>query len=94
MDTLITLNFIGYAAVLAGGALLGTMFGRRWVSDAETMLHVLESRVAALESTLRLGHLAAGVSSDSATEAIKSHAMATEKLAIAIESHAASAVKA
>jgi hypothetical protein len=93
MDTLTTLNFIGYAAMLAGGVVLGTMFGRNLLSDAGAMVNLLESRVTALESALHLGHLAVPSKSDPAAEAIKSHAVATEKLAVAIETHAAAAAK-
>jgi hypothetical protein len=89
MDTLITLNFIGYAAVLAGGLVLGTLFGRSIVSDLSATVHSLESRMIALETTLHLTHAATTAASDPATAAIKSHAEATEKLAAAIETHAA-----
>jgi hypothetical protein len=87
MDTLVTLNFIGYAAVLAGGLVLGTLFGRSIVSDLSGIVHSLESRVIALETTLHLTRSSAA--SDPASAAIKSHAAATEKLAAAIETHAA-----
>jgi len=93
MDTLTTLNFIGYAAMLAGGVVLGTMFGRNLLSDAGAMVNLLESRVTALESALHLGHLAVPSKSDLAAEEIKSHAVATEKLAVAIETHAAATAK-
>jgi hypothetical protein len=89
MDTLVTLNFIGYAAVLAGGLVLGTLFGRSIVSDLSGIVHSLESRVVALETTLHLSRSSANATSDPATAAIKSHAEATEKLAAAIETHAA-----
>ncbi len=88
MDTLITLNFIGYAAVLGGGLVLGTLFGRSLLSDAASIATSLDARVTALESALHLGH-AASVVSGPASAAIKSHAAATEKLAAAIETHAA-----
>jgi len=91
MDTLVTLNFIGYAAVLAGGLVLGTLFGRSIVSDLGGIVHSLESRVIALETTLHLSHSSAGVPGDATTAAIRSHADATEKLAAAIETHAAAA---
>ena len=86
MDTLVTLNFVGYAAVLAGGLVLGTLFGRSIVSDLSGIVHSLESRVIALETAL---HFTSASSSAPATEAIKTHAEATEKLAAAIETHAA-----
>ena len=89
MDTLVTLNFIGYAAVLAGGLVLGTLFGRSIVSDLGGMVHGLESRVVALETTLHLSRSSANAAIDPAAAAIKSHAQATEKLAAAIETHAA-----
>jgi hypothetical protein len=89
MDTLVTLNFIGYAAVLAGGLVLGTLFGRSIVSDLSAIVHSLESRVIALETTLHLSRSSATATSDPASAAIKSHAAATEKLAAAIETHAA-----
>ena len=89
MDTLVTLNFIGYAAVLAGGLVLGTLFGRSIVSDLSGIVHSLESRVVALETTLHLSGASASAASDPAAAAIKSHAEATEKLAAAIETHAA-----
>ena len=86
MDTLVTLNFIGYAAVLAGGLVLGTLFGRSIVSDLSGIVHSLESRVIALETTL---HITQPSASAPTADAIKSHAAATEKLASAIETHAA-----
>jgi len=85
MDTLVTLNFVGYAAVLCGGLVLGTLFGRSIVSDLSGVVHSLESRVIALETAMHF----ASASSSNSTEAIKSHAAATEKLAAAIETHAA-----
>ena len=84
MDTLITLNFIGYAAVLAGGLVLGTLFGRSIVSDLGGLVHSLESRVTALETAL---HFTSPAGSTSA--AIQSHAQATQNLAAAIETHTA-----
>ena len=89
MDNLVTLNVIGYAAVLAGGLVLGTLFGRSIVSDLGGIVHSLESRVIALETTLHLSGSIPNATSDPATAAIKSHAEATEKLAAAIETHAA-----
>jgi hypothetical protein len=91
MDTLVTLNFIGYAAVLAGGLVLGTLFGRSMVSDFSALVHQLEARVIALETMLHFGKAAVAAASDpaAATAAIKSHAEATEKLASAIATHAA-----
>ena len=90
MDTLVTLNFVGYAAVLAGGLVLGTLFGRSIVSDLSGIVHSLEARVIALEATLHLtGASATGSEAAPATAAIKSHAEATEKPAAAIETHAA-----
>jgi len=89
MDTLVTLNFVGYAAVLAGGVVLGTLFGRSIVSDLSGIVHSLESRVIALEATLHLTGATAKATTDQAAAAIKSHAEATEKLAAAIETHAA-----
>lgn len=90
MDTLVTLNLIGYAAVLAGGLVLGTLFGRSIVSDLTGVMHSIESRVVALETTLHLAGSSAKAAADPTTAAIKSHAAATEKLAAAIETHAAS----
>ena len=89
MDTLVTLNFIGYAAVLAGGLVLGTLFGRSIVSDLGRIVHSLESRVIALETTLHLSRSSVNAATDPAAAAIKSHAEATQKLAAAIETHAA-----
>jgi hypothetical protein len=90
MDTLVTISFIGYAAVLAGGLVLGTLFGRSIVSDLSGIVHSLEARVIAIETTLHLVHSsAAPAATDPAAAAIKSHADATEKLAAAIEAHAA-----
>lgn len=89
MDTMVTLNFVGYAAVLAGGLVLGTLFGRGIVSDLGGIVHSLEARVIALETTLHLTSAGAKTTPDPATAAIKSHAEATEKLAAAIEAHAA-----
>ncbi len=85
MDTLVTLNFVGYAAVLAGGLVLGTLFGRSIVSDLGGIVHALESRVIALETTL---HITQSSASAPTADAIKSHAAATEELAAAIETHA------
>jgi len=89
MDTLVTLNFIGYAAVLAGGLVLGTLFGGTIASDLGGVVHSLEARVMALETMLHLSQPAASSSTAAATAAIKTHAEATEKLAAAIETHAA-----
>ncbi len=89
MDTLVTLNFIGYAAVLTGGLVLGTLFGRGIVSDLSGIVHSLELRVIALETTLHIVRSSSAPATDPATAAIKSHAEATEKLAAAIETHAA-----
>jgi hypothetical protein len=89
MDTLVTLNFIGYAAVLAGGLVLGTLFGRSIVSDLSGVVHSLEARVIALETTLHLTQPSTSSASDATSAAIKTHAAATEKLAAAIETHAA-----
>jgi hypothetical protein len=91
MDTLVTLNFVGYAAVLAGGLVLGTLFGRSIVSDLGGIVHSLETRVVALETTFHLVSSSAKPTTDSTGAAIKSHAEATEKLAVAIETHAAAA---
>ena len=89
MDSLVTLNFIGYAAVLAGGLVLGTLFGRNLLSDLGAMVHSLETRVSALENTATVTAAGAKTTTDSTSAAIKSHAEATEKLAAAIETHAA-----
>ena len=87
MDTLVTLNLIGYAAVLAGGLVLGTLFGRSIVSDLGGVVHSLESRVVALETAL---HFTSSANAGAGTSAaIKSHAEATEKLAAAIQSQTA-----
>ena len=90
MDTLVTLNFIGYAAVLAGGLVLGTLFGRSIVSDLGGIVQSLDSRVTALETT---SHVTQSSATGSTSDAIKSHAAATEKLAAAIETHAATTAK-
>jgi hypothetical protein len=89
MDSLVTLNFVGYAAVLAGGLVLGTLFGRSIVSDLGGIVHALEARVVALETTLHLTGSTAAATTDATTAAIKSHAEATEELATAVETHAA-----
>lgn len=89
METLITLNIIGYAAVLAGGLVLGTLFGRSLVADFTGAIHSLDSRVVALETTLHGTSSNASTNTDPTTAAIKSHAEATAKLAAAIETHAA-----
>ena len=89
MDTLITLNFIGYAAVLAGGLVLGTLFGRKIISDLSALVHLLEARVIAIETMLHLSRAGATAAADPAAAAIRLQAEATEKLAAAIESHAA-----
>ncbi len=89
MDTLITLNIIGYAAVLAGGLVLGTLFGRSIVADMTAAIHSLDSRVVALETTIHVSGVNAQASTDSSTLALKSHAEATTKLAAAIETHTA-----
>ena len=65
MDTLMTLNFLGYAAVFAGGAVLGTLFGRNLASELASLVHSLESRVTALETALHLS----GASEKTATSA-------------------------
>jgi glutamate-1-semialdehyde aminotransferase len=89
MDNLMALNLVGYAAVLGGGLVLGTLFGRSIVSDLSGIVHSLESRVVALETTEHLTGAATKTSVEPAAAAIKSHAEATQKLASAIETHAA-----
>jgi len=89
MDTLVTLNFIGYAAVLAGGLVLGTLFGRTIASDLSGVVHSLEARVMTLETAAHVTPASTTTSSEAAAAAIKSHAEATQKLASAIETHAA-----
>ena len=89
MDTLITVNIIGYAAVLAGGLVLGTLFGRSVMADLTGAMHALDSRLVVLETTFQANGSAAKASHDPATAAIRSHAEATTKLAAAIETHAA-----
>ena len=89
MENLVGLNLFGYAAALASGLVLGTLFGRSVVSDLSGMVHSLESRVLALETASQVSVATAKASADPTTAAIKSHAEATEKLAAAIETHAA-----
>jgi hypothetical protein len=89
MDTLVTLNLVGYGAVLAGGLVLGTLFGRTFASELGGIVHALESRVLALETTLHVSAASASSSNEATTAAIKTHAAATEKLAAAIQTQAA-----
>lgn len=85
MNPAIALNLVGYGAVLAGGIVLGTMFGRKLATDFAALVRTMEARVTAVETALHFGHAAA--SAEAAATAIKSHAAATEKLAAAIEAH-------
>src|SRR5436853_7880818 len=87
MDPVVTLNIAGYAIVVAAGFALGSLFGRRLAAEFLAIAHALEARVAAVESALR-------ASTDHAPErdrdaALFHHAVATEKLASAIEKQAA-----
>jgi hypothetical protein len=84
MNPAIALNLIGYGAVLAGGLVLGTIFGRKLASDFSALMRAMESRVTALETAMHFGR--AATSGEGAAVAIKAHAAATEKLAAAIES--------
>jgi hypothetical protein len=45
MNPAIALNLIGYGAVLAGGLVLGTIFGRKLASDFSALVRAMESRV-------------------------------------------------
>ncbi len=54
MDSLLTLNVVGYAAALGGGVVVGTLFGRSIVSDLGGIVHSLEARVITLETALHL----------------------------------------
>ena len=56
---------------LAGGLVLGTLFGRSIVSDLSGIVHSLESRMIALETTLHLVRSSAAPATDPATAAIK-----------------------
>jgi len=89
MDSLLTVNLIGYAAVLAGGLVLGTLFGRSLVSDVSGAFQALETRVGALENSSQTATSSVKTTADSTSAAIKSHAEATEKLAAAVQTHAA-----
>jgi hypothetical protein len=89
MDTLVTLNFVGYAAVFAGGMVLGTLFGRNLANELSGLVHALESRVMALETAVHSTSATAKTTPDPTTAAINSHAEATEKLAAASQTHAA-----
>ncbi len=88
MDATMTLNLAGYALAFAGGTVLGTLFGRKLVSDLTAMLHAVETRVTALEVKLGIAQAASAVST---AAAIHVHAAATEKLASAVAAHAAPA---
>jgi energy-coupling factor transporter transmembrane protein EcfT len=83
MNPSIALNLIGYGAVLAGGLVLGTIFGRKLASEFAALVRAMEARMTALETAMHFGRAAA--SGESAAAAIKAHAAATEKLAAAIE---------
>jgi len=84
MDATMILKLAGYAIAFAGGTVLGTLFGKRLVSDLTTMLHAVEARVTALEVTLGIAR-ATGTASTAAAIAV--HAAATEKLAAAVAAH-------
>jgi len=89
MDTLVTLNFIGYAAVFGGGVVVGTLFGRNLASELASLVHSLESRVTALETALHPSGTSAKTAPAPAASAVKPHPEATEKPAAAVETHAA-----
>jgi hypothetical protein len=78
---MIELQIAGYAAMAAGGFMLGAVFGRKLKSDAAAALGSIEARVSALE------HDSAQRSAEIHPAA--HHAAAIEKLAGAIEKHAA-----
>lgn len=84
MNAVLALNLIGYGAVLAGGIVLGTLFGRKLASDFAGLVRAMEARMTALETAMHFGR--AATSGEAAAAAIKAHAAATEKLAAAIES--------
>ncbi len=92
MDLLVTLNLAGYAAVTVGGFAVGALFGRKLTAEFMAAVHAAETRLAAIETELRLGH--AGDARATA-HALAAHAAATEKLAAALAApHAASAASA
>ena len=90
MDTIVTLNLVGYALAIAAGVVLGTMFGRMVLKDLASLAHGFEARLSSLEQKL-IHHGAAALDGASHSAAIEHHAAATEKLAAAIKSHAESA---
>ncbi|HXZ87150.1 MAG TPA: hypothetical protein VEF07_01180 [Candidatus Binataceae bacterium] len=82
---MIYVNIAGYIATALGGLVLGAMYGRRVAADAASLMHSIQTRLAAVEHAMRGTH-DAGAQNAAATE---HHASAIEKLAGAIEKHAA-----
>lgn len=70
----------GYAAMSAGGFVLGALFGRNLKSDLAAAMHSIEARVTALEHPANRHN--------ETNEPAMRHAAAIEKLAGAIEKHA------
>jgi hypothetical protein len=81
-------NIAGYLAAVLGGFVLGTIFGRKLVSDVMGSLGSLESRVTSLESSASSNKSAAAHGGAQHAAAVAKHASAIEKLASAVEKHA------
>jgi|GEM_PF-3792744 hypothetical protein len=90
MDTMVTLNLIGYALAVAAGVVLGTMFGRMVLKDLVSLAHGFEVRLSSLEQRL-IHRGASALDSASHAAALEHHAAATEKLAAALNARAESA---
>ncbi len=94
----------GYPIVGLAGFVLGTLLGRTLVSDTQSVLHSIESRLATVQGQVTASSSAAPApvaahataapavapaATVQTASAIQAHAAATEKLAAAVVQHAA-----
>ncbi|MGH7780204.1 MAG: hypothetical protein ACREQR_10290 [Candidatus Binataceae bacterium] len=95
IDALKMTALAGVAIAFAGGFALGTLFGRKLVADLAAIVHSLESRLTAVESSIATAKAVQPAASAQTlhTAAIEHHAQATDKLASAIQSGATAAAK-
>lgn len=89
MDTIVTLNLAGYALAIAGGIVLGMMFGRKVLNDLASIAHAFEARLSSLESKL-IHHGATAIDSASHRAANANQAAAPVKAVEEKQSRAAS----
>ena len=81
-------NLAEYAAMAAGGLVLGTLFGSKVTGVLLALIHGLEGRMTAVERALSTEKTAAVAGTERHAAAIGAHAEAVAKLAEAIGKHA------